>query len=174
MANYDIFRLAEKLMAMSDDTWAKHANPWSVYSRLIGGSFVFIALWSPFWIGYWGIPVILMAVLWVRLNPRMFPAPSHTETWAAQAVLGERAFINRSQVPIPEHHQLLAIITSSVAGLFMLAVVAAFITHDFWLAIIAWHAATVAKVWFCDRMVWLWADMKTKTKQYRAWDSAEW
>lgn len=174
MAKFDIFKASEKLMSMSDATWARHANPWSVYSRVIGGSFVFFALWSPFWIGYWGILAILMALLWVRLNPRIFPAPEHADTWATQAVLGERAFLNRDQVPIPKHHKLSASITSGFAGLFLLVVIAASVTRDFWLAFTAWHAATIAKLWFCDRMVWLWADMKTVTEEYRAWDSADW
>ncbi|EBA12513.1 hypothetical protein RCCS2_14489 [Roseobacter sp. CCS2] len=174
MAKFDIFKASEKLMAMSDAAWAKHANPWSVYSRVIGGSLVFVALWSPFWIGYWGVLAILAAVLWVRINPRMFAAPKHTDTWATQGVLGERAFMNRAAVPIPMHHRFAASVTSGLAGFFMLIVVAAFLMHDFWLAFTAWHAATLAKLWFCDRMVWLWADMKAATDQYRAWDAADW
>ncbi|CTQ51454.1 DUF6653 family protein [Jannaschia donghaensis] len=174
MVPFDIFNISERLMSMNRATWARHANPWSVYSRIVGGSFVFAALWSPFWIGYWGIPAILLAALWVRLNPRMFPAPTHTDGWATQAVLGERAFLNRAQVPIPRHHAVAAYVTSALAGLFLLIVVAAFLTRDFWLALTAWHAATIAKLWFCDRMTWLWADMKTATAKYRAWTSAEW
>ena len=161
-------------MAMSDDVWARHATPWSVYSRAIGGTFVFFALWSPFWLGYWGILLILSALLWIWLNPRIFSAPRQTRTWATQGVLGERAFINRAEVPIPSHHRYAAVLTSGLSGLFLLIVLVAFLRRDFWLAITAWHAATIAKLWFCDRMVWLWADMKDATDQYRRWNAADW
>ncbi len=29
----DVTKLAEKSMAMSEEVWARHANPWSVYTR---------------------------------------------------------------------------------------------------------------------------------------------
>jgi hypothetical protein len=116
MARFDIFTGSQKLMSMNDSSWARHANPLSVYSRMVGGSLVFLALWSPFWFGYWGVPIILAAAFWIWLNPRLFPPPEHSDTWATKGVLGERAFINRKQVPIPKNHQFAAYITSGVAA----------------------------------------------------------
>ena len=29
----DVYRFSERLMAMDDATWVRHANPWSVYTR---------------------------------------------------------------------------------------------------------------------------------------------
>lgn len=174
MAGLDIFSGSQKLMTMSDATWSKHANPWSVYSRVLGGTFVFFALWSPFWIGYWGIAAILLAAAWTWLNPRLFSAPHDTSAWATKGVLGERAFLLRKETPVPRHHEIAAFTASSIAGAFLFIAVLGFVSQDFWLACVAWHAATVAKLWFCDRMVWLWADMRSATEQYRAWDAAKW
>lgn len=161
-------------MSMSDEAWARHANPLSVYSRVIGGTFVFGAFWSPFHLGLWGIVPIGAALSWIWLNPRLFRPPRNTDDWATQAVLGERAFINRGQVSIPRHHVTAALTASGLALLFLLIAVVGFLDRDFWLAFAGWHAATVAKLWFCDRMVWLWRDMRTANVRYRAWDAADW
>lgn len=32
--SFDIFAASEKIMRMDDATWVRHANPWSVYSRM--------------------------------------------------------------------------------------------------------------------------------------------
>ena len=170
----DIFALAEKLMSMSPDVWARHANPLSVYTRIAGGTAVFFALWSPFWLGWWSVLAIGLAGLWIWLNPRLFPPPSDTRSWAARGVLGERAFLRRAVVAIPSEHARMGHISTGIAGIFLVITAVAFYRENFWFAFTAWHAATLAKVWFVDRMAWLWDDMKDANDLYRAWDRAEW
>lgn len=172
--HFDLFAFAERSMGMSQRTWARHANPLSVYTRIIGGTPVFLALWSPFWIGWWGTAAIALAALWIWLNPRLFQPPMHTRDWGTRGVLGERVFLNRATVPIPREHATVAHIATGLSVTFIIATAAAFVLGHFWMAFTAWHAATVAKLWFCDRMVWLWQDMKDATDPYRAWDRAEW
>jgi len=168
------FEGAEWLMSMTPEVWARHANPWSVYSRIGGGTLVFFALWSPFWMGWWGGAAIAAAVVWIWLNPRLFPPPERTDNWASQAVLGERLFLNRKSVAVPSHHVRVAMIATGLSLAFLALTVFGFVRGEFWLAFTAWHGAALAKVWFCDRMVWLWRDVRHQTELYRAWDQGQW
>ena len=170
----DIFSMAEKTMRMGPDAWARHANPLSVWTRALGTPFVFIAVWSYHWIGWGAAALIAAVVFWTFVNPRLFSPPKHTETWAAQAVLGERVFLNRKQVSIPSEHARAAWITTSFAVPFLGLSLYGFMIADFWTAFGGWHGAVLAKLWFCDRMVWLWQDMKEAHPTYRAWAQADW
>ena len=89
-------------------------------------------------------------------------------------MLGERAFLNRRAVPIPDHHRHAALVTTGLALAFLAVAALGFWRGAFWTAFAGWHGATVAKLWFCDRMVWLWEDMRAATPAYAAWDRAEW
>ena len=60
----DIFALSEKLMGMDSEAWARHANPWSVWTRITGGTGVFIAIWSYHWIGWYSAIAIVLALSW--------------------------------------------------------------------------------------------------------------
>ena len=170
----DLFKSAERLMGMDDTTWARHANPWSVYTRFGASVPIFIALWSAHWIGWWSlIPIGLMG-LFVFLNPRLFPAPETADSWGARGVLGERVFLNRKAVPIPAEHLSFAWIATGLSGLFMLVGIWGYATGDFWAACAGWFGSVMAKGWFVDRMAWLWEDMKDKDPAYAAWARADW
>ena len=169
-----MFQFAERMMTMDDATWARHANPLSGYSRFIAGPALFLALWSPYWIGWWSVLPITAAALWTWANPRLFPPPKRTDSWATRVVLGERAFLARKTVPIPVEHARIAFIATGVSVAFMALCVLGFVRADFWLAFTGFHAAILGKLWFCDRMVWLWNDMRDAHENYRRWDRAEW
>ena len=170
----DIFNGAERLMGMTGAVWARHANPWSAYSRAAGSVVVFFAVWSLHWIGWWSLLPIAAAAAWTWLNPRLFAPPPTTASWAARGVLGERAFINRKTVPIPTEHARVAWLTTAFSALFLAIGIAGLVVESFWAAFAGWHAAVLAKMWFVDRMVWLWDLMKDKHPVYAAWDRGDW
>ncbi len=39
-------------------------------------------------------------------QPRCFPVPDHTNHWASQAVLGEKIWLNRDKLTIPQYHKV--------------------------------------------------------------------
>ena len=170
----DIFSGAARIMTMDARTWARHANPWSVYSRIIGGTFVFFALWSGFWLGWLACFPIGAVLFWLWLNPRLFPAPLTTDSWASKGVLGERVFLGRKTIPIPAGFIRAGWITTGLAMIFLGFAVYGFIQRDFWLAFLAWHASTVAKLWFVDRMALLWDKVKDTHPLYRSWNAGDW
>ena len=159
---------------MTAQSWARHANPLSVYSRIFGGTLVFLAFWSLHWIGWYAALVIAAAFVWVWVNPRLFPPPTHANAWATKGVLGERVFLNRRAVPVPAGFVRAAQVTTGLALACLVLTVLAFWQRDVWLAFTAWHAGILAKLWFCDRMVWLWDVMKDATPEYKRWAAADW
>ena len=152
-------RGVERAMAMSDAVWERHANPWSAWTRVPVLPLLCLAIWARAWIGWWCLVPVALLVLWTWINPRAFPPPVSTDVWASRAVIGERIWLARAERPIPHHHAIWAIILSAVSGLGLPAIVYGLWVYDAgWLA--AGLSVTVgAKMWFLDRMVWLYQDI---------------
>ncbi len=94
-----------KLMSMDETTWERHASPFSVWTRVLTGlPVLLIAVWSIKLIGWWSLITMIIALLWIWLNPRLFSPPRNTNNWASKVTFGERVWLNRSFLPIPKHH----------------------------------------------------------------------
>ena len=51
-------RMARTFGLEGDGAWQRHANPWSVYTRIPGPAALVAAIWTYAWIGWWSlIPV---------------------------------------------------------------------------------------------------------------------
>ena len=164
-------RKLANLFNLNDANWMKHANPISVWTRYTVLPIIILSVWSRDWIGWWSLIPIFLSVFWTYFNPVFFHRPISTRNWASKAVLGERIYLNRDQVPIPEHHDTgLLHLLNGIAGIgFFLSIWAA-ITYSFWGAIIGIAIAYLGKSWFLDRMVWLFEDMKHEDPRYLSWE----
>lgn len=154
----DFYRAAEHLMTMDEATWARHANPWSVYTRFTCLPLIALAIWSRAWLGWWALVPLALAILWTWANPRLFPAPTTLDSWAARGVLGERVFLNRAQTPVARHHIRIAHILTglSLAGVLVLAY--GLWALNPWATLCGLILTILPKVWFVDRMVWVLQD----------------
>ena len=150
------------LFAMDDETWDRHANPWSVWTRNTCLPLLIIAFWSRIWIGILFIVPVVLALLWTYINPRLFKKPKSTENWASKSVLGERIWLNRKEVPVPKRHLLAPNILSAVSGIGFLFVVYGVYFLEIWPTLLGGAFVYLGKLWFLDRMVWLYEDMKEK------------
>lgn len=111
-------------MGMNDETWERHANPLSVYSRFSCLPLIVAAIWSRVWLGWWALAPLALAIGWTFINPRLFPAPIDKATGAAKAVMGERFFFGaRKALAVPERHVAMAywLTALSFAGAIALA-----------------------------------------------------
>lgn len=158
-----------RAFVMDDDTWARHASPWSVWTRVASLPPLFVAVWSHTWLGWWAALPIGLVVAWLWINPRLFAPPEHTDTWASKATFGERVWLNRGQVPIPPHHARAATLLSGLAGLTFIVAIAGAAANNLALTVGAGSLSWLAKMWFVDRMVWLYEDMKDQQPEYRSW-----
>jgi len=155
---------------LNDKTWMQHANPWSFWTRFIISPFLALAIWSRVWIGLYSLVPIILLLVWTWVNPRAFPKPKTTKHWSSKGVLGERVWIARKEIPIPKHHattvNILNVVTASgipflVWGLYDLHI---------WSTILGLTLIYLGKMWFIDRMVWLYEDMKGKSEEYASWE----
>jgi hypothetical protein len=154
---------------MSDEVWERHANPWSVWSRFTALPFLVLAIWSRAWIGRWAVVPTAAALLWTWLNPRLFPRPASTDNWASKAVLGERVWLNRETIPIPPGQRTLPHLLNVVSGIGAVLVVWGLIARAVWPTVLGTVLAYLGKLWFVDRMVWLYEEMKDADPRYRSW-----
>ena len=166
----DIFDRGERLMTMNDQTWQRHASPWSVWTRIFTvAPLISLVVWSRVWLGWYSLMAIGLVLFWTWYNPRAFPAPSSTNNWAAKATFGERIFLDRQKVNIPQHHLRAANVLTLMSLIGLLIWIYGLFSLDFWATIAGIIGAVLPKTWFCDRMVWLYDDMKHTDPVYESW-----
>ncbi|RCV88349.1 hypothetical protein DU505_13730 [Billgrantia montanilacus] len=162
-------RAMAAMFRMNEQTWARHANPWSVWTRNTALPLLVVAIWSRVWLGWWALVPLALALLWTWLNPRLFPVPASTRNWASKAVLGERVWLNRRQVPIPAHHSRALHLLSAIAALGLPFLAWGLYNLQLWPTLLGSVLIYAGKLWFLDRMVWLYQDMCELHPEYRRW-----
>jgi len=168
-----IERRIASAFALDDETWLRHAHPWSVLLRNTVLPILVLAFWSRLWLGWYALIPVAIALLWTWLNPRIFPAPETFDHWASKAVFGERVWLNRDVIPVPEHHRIVPNILSALAGIGMVVVFWGVYAFDVWPTLCGMALVYCGKLWFLDRMVWLWEEMKDTTEEYHNWQVKE-
>jgi hypothetical protein len=158
-------RIIEKSMLMNDESWQKHASPWSVWTRVITGIPVtFGAVWSIQSLGYLSSIPIVVAILWLWLNTRLFPAPKKVDNWASKVTFGERIWLGHSKDSIPKHHRNWIMFLSISAGIgFFIGITGAYL-NLLLPTLLGGTISWFSKMWFCDRMVWVYEDMRSNIR----------
>ena len=148
-----------KVFRLEGDSWMKHANPWSVWSRFATLPFLIVAIWSRVWIGWYCIIPITLLVIWLLINPTLFKKPKNFDNWGSKAVLGERYWSERKTAPVPKHHARPVSILTVLQSIGGITLVIGLWQLDLSLTIIGAITAYLSKMWFLDRMVWVYNDM---------------
>lgn len=165
----DYGHMAARLFRMDERSWERHASPWSVWTRVVSLPLLLLIVWSHIWLGPWVLLPLAFMILWLWLNPRLFAPPARTDTWNAKATFGERIWLNRKNMPIPEHHVRVLHVLSAASALGFVLALAGAVQNNLLLTVSGGLVAWFGKMWFCDRMVWLYDDMKDKHPPYAAW-----
>lgn len=154
---------------MDEAAWARHANPWSVWTRFTVLPMLILTIWSRVWLGWWCLIPVTIAVGWMWLNPRIFTQPNSTNNWASKVVLGERVWLNRDNIPVPKHHQRVPNILSAVSASGIIFLIWGLVALNVWPTLLGVALVYLGKLWFMDRMVWLYDDMKDVQPEYQSW-----
>lgn len=157
------------MAVLSEETWKRHANPWSVWTRYAAFPILIAAIWSYHAIGWWALIPVAATIGFLIINPRLFPLPRSTMSWASKAVLGERVWLNEGRRFLPDQHAgvFYALIGASVINL--AALVWGVVSADLVLTIVATFNVLIAKSWNNDRMVWLFNERSRASDEYRRW-----
>ena len=154
---------------MTDETWERHANPWSVWTRFTAFPALILAAWGRAWLGRWPAVPIGAAILWTWLNPRFFGKPASTDTWASKAVLGERVWMNRDAVPLPPSYRTLPIVFNGLSAAALLAAIWGLVRLSVRPTVLGAGLAVLLKTWFLNEMVRLYDEVRDATPEYRSW-----
>jgi len=147
------------LFGLDAEGWARHANPWSGWTRFATLPLIPLVGWSRVWIGHWWLLLLALLILWLWVNPRLFPPPARHDAWITRGVLGEKIWAARDRTPVPKHHRVVPQVLSAVglAGFaLMLYGIAALAV---WPMLAGLLVVLLGKLWFVDRMAWLHDDM---------------
>jgi len=161
-----------RLFGLRDEHWMRHANPVSVWTRFAVVPLLVLAVWSRVWIGWWSVLAVVATLVFMVVNPLLFPVPRSTRNWASKGVLGERIWGERTTVTLPPQFRStrVAWVTAlwQVLGLAVLAY--GLVRLDLVATLAGMALVQCAKAWYIDRAVLLFEDMKTRHPEYAAWE----
>jgi hypothetical protein len=90
-----------KMFGLEGESWARHANPISVWTRFAVLPLLALSIWSRDWIGWWSLVPVVLSLVFMVVNPLLFAKPRSTRNWASKGVFGERVWAERTGVPVP-------------------------------------------------------------------------
>ena len=140
--------------------WARHANPWSGWTRFITCLPLFaLAVWSRTWLGWWSMLPIALSLLWIWANPLAFAPVQDDRAWITKGVFGERFWSHRHLRPVPQRHQMLPHILNIAALGGLPFLVWGLWSLQAWPVVFGMFAIIGGKLWYIDRMAILYEDM---------------
>jgi len=149
---------------LKGDKWLKHANPWSIWTRFATLPFLVLAIWSRVWIGWYCLIPISILVFWLIVNPTLFKKPKSLEHWGSKSVLGEKYWSERKKNPVRKHHKTPVLILTILQTIGGIILIVGLWKLEINLTIIGTITVYLTKMWFLDRMVWVFEDMKSELK----------
>lgn len=145
---------------LDDMGWARHANPWSGWTRFITCLPLFaLAVWSRVWWDWWSLIPTAGALLWIWLNPRAFGPVRDDRAWIARGVFGERFWSNRHRVAVPVRHEVIPKILNVVSLTGFPFLVWGLVALELWPTFFGMSVIIGGKLWYIDRMAILYEDM---------------
>jgi hypothetical protein len=148
-----------KVFGLKGDAWRRHANPWSVYTRIPAPAALVAAIWTYDWIGWWALLPTGLVCVWLAINTRVFKPPRSMDHWASKAVLGETFWAKRKEVPVPARHRVAPNVLVALNTLGIPFIVWGLVVLDVWIALFGLAVHMAGKNWFLDRMAILYDDM---------------
>jgi hypothetical protein len=61
-----------RVFGLQGDSWMRHANPASVWTRFTVLPLLALSIWSRAWLGWWCLLPVALSIAWMLLNPRVF------------------------------------------------------------------------------------------------------
>jgi hypothetical protein len=154
---------------LDDESWMRHAHPWSVWGRVTILPLLIAAIWSRVWLGWWSLVPIALAIAWTWVQPHVLEPPASTDNWASKSVLGERVWTRRDEVTVPDRHAFVPHLLNGINGAASLVLAWGLWQLELWPIACGAIVTYLAKFWYLDRMVWLFEDVKTEHDAYREW-----
>jgi len=149
------------MAVMKQKTWERHANPLSGFTRIISYPLVFLPLWflsdflaDPY--PYWYVAVGgIIVIVWFAINPRLFKKPKDYSHYLSRGVLGEKLWTEDRK-----KDSISLILTLTMAPFFFVSIYSCYM-QLFWETMFFAAVPFLIKLWFIDRMVFLYDQNRT-------------
>ncbi len=127
---------------LPDKVWQRHANPWSGWTRVLTMPLLAAGLY------YQNMWILGAAILWLIVNPWIFPKPERTDNWMSKGVLGEQRYFSDGKKFRKDLPTLLNLANVPVFCLFLYFGW----QGQAWPMLLAAALSMTLKFWFIDRM----------------------
>ncbi|MGO1971862.1 MAG: DUF6653 family protein [Propionibacteriaceae bacterium] len=145
-----VFDGIARAFAMDDLSWRRHANPWSVWTRLAAVPAAAAAVWSRAWIGWWAVIPVALVIGWLFANTKVF-RPVGPGSWAADGIYGEQWWLQqRHRVPSRHRTVLRCLIVLGLASAALMAY--GLVVLQVWPTVTGAAGLVLAQLWRIDRM----------------------
>ncbi len=84
-------------------------------------------------------------------------------------MLGERVWLKRKELSVPQHHLEAILVLNLLTASGVPFLIWGLYTLQIWPTILGVSLVYLGKMWFLDRMVWLYEDMKNASPEYKSW-----
>ena len=152
-------RMAVAFGLRDEQAWRRHANPWSVYTRIPVPALLAAAVWSRGRLGRWCLVPVGAVCGWIVVNLRVFPPPRSLDHWASRGVLGEVFWADRHATPVPARHRVAPTVLTAINTAGVPFVVRGLVARNGWQVLFGLAVHMAGKNWFIDRMALLYDDM---------------
>jgi hypothetical protein len=130
---------------LSEKTWARHANPWSGWTRVLSMPLLAVGMYfHNFWI-------LGAVIVWLIVNPMLFPQPKRVDNWMSKGVLGEQLYYKNGKKFKKDLPTLLNILNVPTFAAFLYFGW----QQELMPMILTGLLAMTIKFWFIDRMAYL-------------------
>lgn len=138
------------MQLMTDESWQRHANPWSVWTRFAAIPLAALAIWSRVWIGWWCLVPVALVVAWLILNVMVFAPVREPRSWASKGIYGERLWA-QNQAALPRRDVVLqrGLILAGLVGMCLFALGLVYL--HLLLCLVGMAALVLAQLWRIDQ-----------------------
>jgi len=156
---------------LKGDSWMRHSNPASVWTRfgvlpMLAGS-----IWSRKWIGRRSLIPLAVSSAWLFVNPMFFGPPRTTRNWASKGVFGERIWTERERSELPDQFaSVIPTVAASYQAIGLASLVYGLAKLEATPTVLGVLVVQGGKLWYIGRMVLLFEEMKTREPEYARWE----
>lgn len=147
---------------MKEETWRRHANPWSVWTRFAAIPPLILAIWSRTWIGWWCLVPLALVIVWLVINPSAFAPVEKPVRWTERGIYGEHIWVRDKDIP-NEHKRVLALLLG-LAAIGATLLTTGLVTLEIWPTIFGATLVVITQLWRIDRFATLY-DAKSVSPQ---------
>ncbi|MFI6921818.1 DUF6653 family protein [Nonomuraea spiralis] len=143
---------AAATFGLNDDSWKRHANAWSVWTRMAGLAPILLPIYFRDALGWWAPAPIVAGVIWMWLNPHAFKPVYEPRSWAEKGIYGEKMYAADHSLAAEAHRPALRWLIA-MAALGAAIMVYGLVRVEAWPAVFGWALIFISQLWQIDRFV---------------------